>query len=161
MRNNALNPIRTSLLAFVLLMLGTTSCIKENINPEAMTMSEEMMQTLRTSIVGNWQLEGKGYALAPRREQILNDVPALGDAPALVKWETVANGDKRRFKADGNYSENLPAAETCQGTYTIANTCALTIKSNCDNPVEAIQELTTNGLVVKVGVMYYKYHKLD
>ena len=109
MRNNSLLPIRATFLVFALSMLGTTSCTKENTNPDR-AMSEEAMRVLRAGIIGSWELMEK---------------------------------------------------DNCQGTYQISNLCALTVSGNCQSPLQAIQELTSSSLIVKEGVVYYKYRKLN
>ena len=150
-------------LAYAFLVLNTASCTKENGTVDATLITEQTRQEMQTALVGSWQLVEKGVEMAMHDGHICTDPAnmAADKITYMTHWETTQSDEKRTFKSNGTYSNYVNATLNCQGTYTVSNHATLDVSGGCSNTVVRIEALATNLLIVKEGMVSYKYRKLD
>jgi hypothetical protein len=148
--------------AFIVFLLGTTSCKKENIIEDATLISEQKQQELQTALIGSWQIIEKGVEVAMHEGHICTDPAnmAADKITYIVQWNKTALDEKRNFKPNGGYSQYSESA-TCQGTYKISKNAVLEVTTNCTNAFARIEELTLTFLTLKEGNTYLKYQKVN
>jgi hypothetical protein len=146
-----------SILAYALLMLSTTSCTKENISADTSLMTEQTPETYQKALAGSWTCIDEGVAIVMHDGQPCS---LIGTNP-MIQWRNISADEKRTFTANGSYSRYVNNTLACEGTYKIAYVGTIELKTNCQNAVETVQELTANSLIIQDGMNFRKYHKVE
>lgn len=147
-----------SILAYTLLMLSATSCTKENISTDTLLMTEQTPETYQKALAGSWTCIDEGVAIVMHDGQVCS---FTGTKNPMIQWNNVSADDKRNFTANGGYSRYVNNTLSCEGTYKIAYVGSIELTTNCQKAVETIQELTAHSLIVRDGISFHKYHKVE
>jgi hypothetical protein len=147
-----------SILAYALLMLSATSCTKENILTDTSLMTEQTSETYQKVLAGSWTCIDEGVAIVMHDGQVCS---FTGTKSPMIQWNNVSADEKRTFTASGGYSRYVNNTLSCEGTYQIAYVGSIELTTNCQNAVETVQELTANSLIIRDGVRFRKYRKME
>jgi hypothetical protein len=146
-----------SILAYVLLLTSATSCTKENISVDTSFITEQNPETYQKALAGSWTFIDEGVAIVMHDGQPCS---VIGTNP-MIQWRNVSADEKRAFTANGGYSRYVNNTLACEGTYKIAYVGSIELTTNCQNAVEAVQELTAHSLIIRDGMNFRKYRKVE
>jgi hypothetical protein len=147
-----------SILVYALLMLSSASCTKENIMMDTPLMTEQNPETYQKALAGSWQFVDEGVEVNMYNGQSCS---FTGTKNPMIQWSNVSADEKRAFTADGKYSRYVNGTLTYQGTYAISYDGVLELTTNAQKSVETIQELTCTSLILREGMLFRKYSKLE
>jgi hypothetical protein len=151
-------PALLSILASLLLMLNTISCTKENSSIETPLLNDQSIAQIQTNLLGSWTLIEKGVEIDQHNGQPCG---FTGTKNPMIQWSNALADEKRAFTLNGGYSRYVNSTLTCEGTYKITYVGTIELTTNCQNAVETVQALTVNSLIVRDGMSFRKYSKVE